>query len=824
MATEDERLISIDPTDPVGERLPQSARDEVVAVVGMRWRGVWQSGLDYSVSDVVQYEGSQYRCRTDHTLNVPDGSSDWELTSQGLALADDVGYDIVLIVGQSNAVGYVTGVSPINTTYLDPANERIMQWPSSGDYYGLGRPVQAVDPLFHVLAQTGTVGPGMPFARELLRRTKPNRKILLVPAARGSTGFTTTSLESPPAGYHTISGAGGWDPSGDQGGINLYEFAIAQANAAIASTPNNRVIACIWVQGEADAAYMTQSEYAAKLDELIDGFRSRITGAENMPFIIGQMVPERIKISSTYPNINAAHVDTPRRKLLTAFNYGAVGHYDGLSTPLHYDNEGQRINGMAMIGALDLALANKLGTDPVTPGAVSLTQVSTAVKASWVRTAGRVTDYNVRYRVNAGAWTALTRAQSLDAAATISGMTLGNTVDVQVQAVNEEGVSGWTDSATIALVKLPGQATLALGSPTAYTIPYTITAPTADGSHGAATSYLIEYKLHADSSWTPFATVTELTGSVTGLTDSTQYDVRATAINAAGSGSASTTQTVYTAAPTPLIDAVGVSAYRAWAVRKLRSAYAGSAIRVRYTDNSEADIGFATGTNNLDTAALLAGAAAHGGSAWIKTWYDQSGNGRDVTQSTAASQARIVNAGVLDVKNTRPSPVFASSIYLDTTNLGLYSAGAASALAVYSSTKGSNLGLAVERGSDPAYNLIGIHKSDGTLSIQIRDDTQAGMVATTGQVLPDATLVQVSAVDTGTVATNWINGIQCGTAAYTRSGHTMSETTTHVLGGATTSGSFLNGTMSELIEWTAALDDTQRAAGAANQKAYYGTA
>jgi hypothetical protein len=45
--------------------------------------------------------------------------------------------------------------------------------------------------------------------------------------------------------------------------------------------------------------------------------------------------------------------------------------------------------------------------------------------------------------------------------------------------------------------------------------------------------------------------------------------------------------------------------------------------------------------------------ATVGGSGFVTTWYDQSGNGKNSTQSTAANQPRIVNAGVLDTVNDK---------------------------------------------------------------------------------------------------------------------------------------------------------------------------
>lgn len=102
----------------------------------------------------------------------------------------------------------------------------------------------------------------------------------------------------------------------------------------------------------------------------------------------------------------------------------------------------------------------------------------------------------------------------------------------------------------------------------------------------------------------------------------------------------------------PILDKISTSSAAAYSLRKLRKAYAGSAIRVRRTsDNAELDIGF-NNSGNLNTAALLAHCGASSGR--ITTWYDQSGGGFNMTNATAATQPSIVLSGVLSRFNGRP--------------------------------------------------------------------------------------------------------------------------------------------------------------------------
>lgn len=108
----------------------------------------------------------------------------------------------------------------------------------------------------------------------------------------------------------------------------------------------------------------------------------------------------------------------------------------------------------------------------------------------------------------------------------------------------------------------------------------------------------------------------------------------------------------------PLLDTYG-SASAAYSVRKLRTLYTGNAIRVRRSsDNTEQNIGFDS-NGNLDESALTTFVGA--GNGFVTTWYDQSGNNRNMTQSTAANQPQIVSSGVVIKENAKPSIQFDGS-------------------------------------------------------------------------------------------------------------------------------------------------------------------
>ena len=100
----------------------------------------------------------------------------------------------------------------------------------------------------------------------------------------------------------------------------------------------------------------------------------------------------------------------------------------------------------------------------------------------------------------------------------------------------------------------------------------------------------------------------------------------------------------------------------AYSLRKLSSDYSGNAITVTTDGVDSQDIGFSG--SNLDTAALESFAGS--GDAYVSTWYDQSGNSRNFTQSTFANMPKIVSSGTTITQNSKPIVEFdGSTRYMD---------------------------------------------------------------------------------------------------------------------------------------------------------------
>ena len=182
------------------------------------------------------------------------------LGALGQTLPD--GYDVVLLVGQSNMAGTGTGADNPADAAADP---RVWQWDAAN-----GVIAAAIDPLVQNPTQPGLTGLGLTFGKAYAASLPANRKVLLVGSAAGGTSF--------------ISGR--WQaPNGD-----LALTAVARANAAlVAAGPGARFVGILWHQGESDITDGGAPTYQANLSNLVNFFRTRITGASGTtPFIAGE--------------------------------------------------------------------------------------------------------------------------------------------------------------------------------------------------------------------------------------------------------------------------------------------------------------------------------------------------------------------------------------------------------------------------------------------------------------------------------------------------------------------------------------------------------
>ena len=175
---------------------------------------------------------------------------------------------------------------------------------------------------------------------------------------------------------------------------------------------------------------------------------------------------------------------------------------------------------------------------PDVPAAPTLTADSEQITAAWAApddNGSPIDGYDVRYKRTGDAnWTDH-GFTGTGTTTTITGLTNGQEYEVQVQATNGVGPSGYSASGTV--------------TPTAAALPPDAPAPTVvtatgelvvewdvPADNGAAiTGYDVEYKRTGDANWTDHGfTGTGTTTTITGLTNGQEYEVQVRARNAEG--------------------------------------------------------------------------------------------------------------------------------------------------------------------------------------------------------------------------------------------------------------------------------------------------
>ncbi len=221
-------------------------------------------------------------------------------------------YDVFVVAGQSNT--YVGG--PLDDI-LDAPHDRIFEYTGAGPIIIAEDPLKSLDD-----RNNGNIGFVMSFAKAYVA-ANPTRKAVLVHCGYAGTGFSS----SAPLTWTIGPG-------------NLPAQCITKANAAIAET-HGLMRGFLWHQGESD--FGSNNTYAGNLDGLIAHFRASITGASQVPFVVGGLADEFAaeggESGVIFQNIIA---DTPTRVAKAAFASAA-----GLPTQdgTHFSAPSQRILG-----------------------------------------------------------------------------------------------------------------------------------------------------------------------------------------------------------------------------------------------------------------------------------------------------------------------------------------------------------------------------------------------------------------------------------------------------------------------------------------------
>lgn len=145
-----------------------------------------------------------------------------------------------------------------------------------------------------------------------------------------------------------------------------------------------------------------------------------------------------------------------------------------------------------------------------------------------------VTDYE--YRVNAGSWSGWVSAGTTTSPLTVSNLLNGTAYDVQIRAVNIAGAGSGSSSSSVTPFSSPGSPTITGVAAGRGQIAVSFAAGVTGGS--TITNY--QYSIDGGTTWvalSPASTTSPFT--ITGLADSTTYNIQLKAVNVAGAGAAS---------------------------------------------------------------------------------------------------------------------------------------------------------------------------------------------------------------------------------------------------------------------------------------------
>ncbi|HAI1493181.1 TPA: DUF1737 domain-containing protein [Escherichia coli] len=217
-------------------------------------------------------------------------------------------YFAVVLAGQSNGMAYGEGL-PLPDSF-DRPEPRIKQLARRSTVTPGGEAcayndvipadhclhdVQDMSALNHPHAdlskgQYGTVGQGLHIAKKLLPYIPQNAGILLVPCCRGASAFTTGDDGT----FSEASGASA-DSSRWGAGKPLYQDLLSRTRAALAKNPKNKLLAVVWMQGEADLASGSQ-QHNGLFTAMVQQFRTDLSSlaaqcvsgnAATVPWICG---------------------------------------------------------------------------------------------------------------------------------------------------------------------------------------------------------------------------------------------------------------------------------------------------------------------------------------------------------------------------------------------------------------------------------------------------------------------------------------------------------------------------------------------------------
>ncbi|MBS9334393.1 DUF1737 domain-containing protein, partial [Escherichia coli] len=299
----------------------------------------------------------------------------------GTVASESEYYYVIVLGGQSNGMAYGEGL-PLPDSY-DRPDPRIKQLARRSTVTPGGaacayndviqadhclHDVQDMSGVNHPKAdlnkgQYGCVGQGLHIAKKLLPYIPQNAGILLVPCCRGGSAFTTGD-----DGTFSESTGASADSSRWGAGKPLYQDLLSRTRAALAKNPKNRLLAVVWMQGEADLASGSQ-QHNGLFTTMVQQFRTDLSSlaaqcvsgnAATVPWICGDTTYYwKNKYATQYEAVFGAYKNQVAQNI---FFVPFMTDENGTNTPTNLPAEDPDITAVGYYGAASRTSGNIVST------------------------------------------------------------------------------------------------------------------------------------------------------------------------------------------------------------------------------------------------------------------------------------------------------------------------------------------------------------------------------------------------------------------------------------------------------------------------------
>lgn len=265
-------------------------------------------------------------------ITASDGTDTTTVTTAGV-LVGAATTPVFSVGGQSNALG-------------TPPYDGLGTWPTGTyEWVGSSRVNRSGTSTPLGAADAGTMSFLLQFATRWIAAN--GGEITFVQGAQGGTGFSDNR----------------WNPGDD-----LYNALVSKTNACLAADATRRLESLLFIQGSGDSETAADAEaYHDALYDMVTGLRGAITGASNVPFVLGG-VPTTINRNYKW----AAVVDSAQELLYQRLDRVKYVNTDGLTfetpgLPIHWDAPAHRIIGDRFYDALAAGVNSTANAGAGTP-------------------------------------------------------------------------------------------------------------------------------------------------------------------------------------------------------------------------------------------------------------------------------------------------------------------------------------------------------------------------------------------------------------------------------------------------------------------------